>query len=247
MMEGKFLRDINAGICEKLRVIGYDAMKDSSPVERVKKLKKAYDDGYITVGEFENACRFFEKTNDKGNHEDNMRRRRDLKNLKIYDSKKKKEALENSVLIDYDIPEDLQNTIDAYKDVHADSEKCIKAFQSIIHSYEDLDSGNENCIEMLLDCVLEVTQITVDKLRFNEYFLYDVDKCLIISYANTICDVMHIHNLCGYEYTCVNEENSPMVKLGKLSISLFVKVFDVELAFSYIEDVKQYVNAYLEK
>gem|GEM_PF-5425568 len=83
------MRDINAGICEKLRVIGYDAMKDSSPVERVKKLKKAYDDGYITVGEFENACWFFEKTNDKGNHEANMRRRRDLKNLKIYDSKKK--------------------------------------------------------------------------------------------------------------------------------------------------------------
>ena len=92
-----------------------------------------------------------------------------------------------------------------------------------------------------------MTQITVDKLRNNENFLDDFDKELITSYASTICDIMNIHNLCGLEYTCYDEERSLMVRLGKLSIILFVKVFDADVAFSYIQKVIQYVKNYLDK
>lgn len=242
-------------IFKKFDDIGYSAKEGTSRVDMTNRLKKAYDEGKITLEDMEKLCIVCEENNNKGNREANERRRKDLKNLKIYVLYKKKEQLdlnhENKSsdfnIFDYEIPEDLQNIIDAYEDIDADYETCIEAFQSIIDTYDELDIEDERCIEMQLDYTLAVTQITVDKLRNNENFFNDFDKELIISYVNTICDIMHIHNLLGLEYTCYDEEKSSMVRLGKLSIILFVKVFDAEVAFSYIENVIQYVKNYLEK
>lgn len=222
---GKYMRDPNAGICEKLRAIGYDAKKESSQVERVKKLKKAYDEKYITIEEFERGCWFFEKTNDKGNHEANKRRRKDLKNLKAYASHKAKPALTNGTNISkFDVSEEAKNINDAYM---------------------DLDTDIEECIEDFLYRTLELTQKIVEKIEVNENFLVNIDEGLITSFANNLCEIIHIHNLYGYEYA--SEENSPIINLGNLAKILVVNIFDEEEALLYIEKIEEYMKDHLDK
>ena len=142
----------------KFDAIGYSAKEGTSRPDMTGKLKKAYDEGKITLADMEELCRVCEENNDKGNHKANERRRGDLKNLKIYVSHKKKEESnlnqENESLdfnvFDYDIPEHLQNIIDAYEEVDVNHETCIAAFQSIIKICNEVDTTDESCIEMAL-------------------------------------------------------------------------------------------------
>lgn len=210
---------------EKLRKqfedLGYSTKEGTEREVMTNLLKRAYDEGQITPGDFDSYCSVLEQ--DPGEDENGkILRAGDLEMLKLYalQSLNEDDKFEEESIVDM-----IHNNVEGLREI-----------------YNKVDIEETLELDNVLYVVLENTEIMYKVIDDNLEYLHDIDDEDMISLAKMICHLLKTYRYFGLDY--VNKETSPVTRLAKAAITLFDIVLPTDEANKYIHRVEEELEKY---
>lgn len=215
------MKDSHEKLRKQFEDLGYSTKEGTEREAMTNLLKRAYDEGEITPGDFDSYCSLLEQ--DPGEDETGkILRAGDLEMLKLY-------ALQS---LNEDGNFEEESIVDM---IHNNVEGLIEIYRKVnIEEQFELNDA--------VYVVSENIEIMHKVIEDNLEYLHDIDDEIMISLAKMVCSLLEINRNLGLDY--VSKETSPVTRLGKAAITLFDTVLPIDEANKYIHRVEEELEKY---
>lgn len=215
------MKDSHEKLRKQFEDLGYSTKEGTEREAMTNILKRAYDEGEITPGDFDSYCSLLEQ-DPREDETGKILRAGDLEMLKLYalQSLNEDDNFEEESIVDM-----IHNNVERLREI-----------------YNKVDIEETFELDNVLYVVLENTEIMYKVIGDNLEYLHDIDDENMISLAKMICHLLKTYRYFGLDYA--NKETSPVTRLGKVAITLFDTVLPSGEAKKYIHRVEEELEKY---